>query len=125
MNRPFLYISAQLKKGRKEGDSNPRYENSHGSLANCWFQPLTHPSFDGLYPIRQALFLNAVQRYKNILICPRLFHSFFRNILFFASNIFKRYLTMNFVLYRNEKQGVLFSTIYPCFCLYHLLIVIE
>jgi len=78
-----------------------------------------------LYPIRQALFLNAVQRYKNILICPRLFHSFFRNILFFASNLFKRYLTKNFVLYRNEKQGVLFSTIYPCFCLHHLFMMIE
>ena len=30
---------------RKEGDSNPRYGNPYGSLANCWFQPLTHPSF--------------------------------------------------------------------------------
>ena len=29
---------------RKEGDSNPRYGNPYGSLANCWFQPLTHPS---------------------------------------------------------------------------------
>ena len=24
---------------RKEGDSNPRYGNPYGSLANCWFQP--------------------------------------------------------------------------------------
>ncbi len=30
---------------RREGDSNPRYSHPYGSLANCWFQPLTHLSF--------------------------------------------------------------------------------
>ena len=35
---------------RKEGDSNPRYGNPYGSLANCWFQPLTHPSLRTLEP---------------------------------------------------------------------------
>ena len=29
---------------RKRGDSNPRYSYPYDSLANCWFQPLTHPS---------------------------------------------------------------------------------
>ena len=29
---------------RKLGDSNPRYGYPHGSLANCWFQPLTQTS---------------------------------------------------------------------------------
>ena len=29
---------------RKRGDSNPRYSHPYGSLANCWFQPLTHTS---------------------------------------------------------------------------------
>ena len=29
---------------RREGDSNPRYGYPYGSLANCWFQPLTHLS---------------------------------------------------------------------------------
>ena len=29
---------------RREGDSNPRYGCPYGSLANCWFQPLTHLS---------------------------------------------------------------------------------
>ena len=29
---------------RKLGDSNSWYDNSHGSLANCWFQPLTQTS---------------------------------------------------------------------------------
>ena len=29
---------------RKLGDSNPRYGNPYGSLANCWFQPLTQSS---------------------------------------------------------------------------------
>jgi hypothetical protein len=29
---------------RREGDSNPRYSYPYGSLANCWFKPLTHLS---------------------------------------------------------------------------------
>ena len=29
---------------RKLGDSNPRYGYPYGSLANCWFQPLTQTS---------------------------------------------------------------------------------
>ena len=29
---------------RKKGDSNPRYPYEYVSLANWWFQPLTHPS---------------------------------------------------------------------------------
>lgn len=29
---------------RKGGDSNPRYSFPYDSLANCWFQPLTHLS---------------------------------------------------------------------------------
>src|SRR5690606_33237337 len=29
---------------RREGDSNPRYTCVYDSLANCWFQPLTHLS---------------------------------------------------------------------------------
>lgn len=29
---------------RREGDSNPRYSYPYDSLANCWFQPLTHLS---------------------------------------------------------------------------------
>ena len=33
-----------LPKSRKLGDSNPRYGYPHGSLANCWFQPLTQTS---------------------------------------------------------------------------------
>ena len=29
---------------RWERDSNPRYGYPYDSLANCWFQPLTHPT---------------------------------------------------------------------------------
>ena len=29
---------------RRKGDSNPRYGYPYDSLANCWFQPLTHLS---------------------------------------------------------------------------------
>ena len=43
MNRPSIqhFDHSPL---RKEGDSNPRYGYPHGSLANCWFQPLTQTS---------------------------------------------------------------------------------
>ena len=34
---------------RKLGDSNPRYGNPYGSLANCWFQPLTQTSLPRNY----------------------------------------------------------------------------
>src|SRR3712207_868138 len=45
MNRPLYNILLNISIcQRKEGDSNPRYGNPYGSLANCWFQPLTHPS---------------------------------------------------------------------------------
>ena len=33
-----------LITSRKRGDSNPRYGNPYVSLANWWFQPLTHTS---------------------------------------------------------------------------------
>ena len=36
----LMFISEYLK--RREGDSNPRYGYPYDSLANCWFQPLTH-----------------------------------------------------------------------------------
>jgi hypothetical protein len=34
----------QKNKERRERDSNPRYRCQYVSLANWWFQPLTHPS---------------------------------------------------------------------------------
>ena len=40
--RLFLFFLEHLL--RKRGDSNPRYSYPYDSLANCWFQPLTHPS---------------------------------------------------------------------------------
>ena len=44
------------------GDSNPRYGYPHGSLANCWFQPLTQPSSRKSLPNQQASFSNAVAK---------------------------------------------------------------
>ena len=40
--------------GRKKGDSNPRYSYPYVSLANWWFQPLTHPSGYALNAFRGA-----------------------------------------------------------------------
>ncbi len=39
---------------RREGDSNPRYPYGYGSLANCWFQPLTHLSGLKFLPFAQT-----------------------------------------------------------------------
>lgn len=39
-----VYITLWTLHLRKEGDSNPRYRYQYDSLANCWFQPLTHLS---------------------------------------------------------------------------------
>ena len=45
---------------RKRGDSNPRYSYPYDSLANCWFQPLTHPSkMDGA----KVLLLHQLTKY--------------------------------------------------------------
>ena len=40
--RFFIWRTSFLM--RKRGDSNPRYGNPYVSLANWWFQPLTHTS---------------------------------------------------------------------------------
>ncbi|MFM1893133.1 MAG: hypothetical protein RIQ90_299 [Bacteroidota bacterium] len=42
---PFGFSSLPtLTSLRWERDSNPRYSYPYDSLANCWFQPLTHPT---------------------------------------------------------------------------------
>ena len=47
MNRPTFQRCSrrEIPSVRKEGDSNPRYGNPYGSLANCWFQPLKTAGF--------------------------------------------------------------------------------
>jgi hypothetical protein len=45
MNKGYLrWKISSVFKARKKGDSNPRYPYEYVSLANWWFQPLTHPS---------------------------------------------------------------------------------
>ena len=41
---------------RKLGDSNPRYVYTYGSLANCWFQPLTQTSLPVVQNIYRSIF---------------------------------------------------------------------
>ncbi len=41
----LCYTPKKISTVRREGDSNPRYPYEYVSLANWWFQPLTHPSF--------------------------------------------------------------------------------
>ena len=70
---------------RKEGDSNPRYPYEYVSLANWWFQPLTHPS---LWVRHIVVLPNALQRYVYLIVCANfstifflLFLRFYRNAL--------------------------------------------
>ena len=47
---------------RRKGDSNPRYSYPYDSLANCWFQPLTHLSvsrFIKHYPFSTLAFCSS------------------------------------------------------------------
>ncbi len=41
---------------RREGDSNPRYGYPYGSLANCWFKPLTHRSNNSINMSSEAVY---------------------------------------------------------------------
>ena len=57
---------------RKEGDSNPRYGDPYVSLANWWFQPLTHPS-ERECKDSKLIWYTKIFRYKKLLF----FISFF------------------------------------------------
>jgi hypothetical protein len=39
------FASHHNQTSRWERDSNSRYSYPYDSLANCWFQPLTHPTY--------------------------------------------------------------------------------
>lgn len=56
---PRLFISAFAVLKRRRRDSNPRALLDAGTLAVCWFQPLTHISIARLYYANQGVFSNA------------------------------------------------------------------
>ena len=66
---------------RRKGDSNPRYPYEYDSLANCWFQPLTHLSFRAdaqiirLY-LKYASLDKQLQKYNKKMKLPKII-SFF------------------------------------------------
>ena len=70
--------SYSLDLSRKLGDSNPRYGYPYGSLANCWFQPLTQTSntfFVEAFSLKRGAKINGVFD-----LCKHLkffFHTFF------------------------------------------------
>ncbi len=66
-----------LEPQRKLGDSNPRYPNRYGSLANCWFQPLTQTSLPGLP--KQLITELRVQRYGKKFNPPNFLQYFFES----------------------------------------------
>ncbi|MFM1852818.1 MAG: hypothetical protein RL164_136, partial [Bacteroidota bacterium] len=60
---------------RWERDSNPRYSFPNDSLANCWFQPLTHPTMCSM---------NGWQKYKNIPFLKAFFGFFLTCVVKFS-----------------------------------------
>ena len=78
MNRP--------ERKRKLGDSNPRYGNPYGSLANCWFQPLTQTSLGN--PEKSIFSQMRVQRYNNYFFLPN-----------FSNKISKKFLDVDISSY--------------------------
>ena len=85
MNPPRLCFA--IRNQRKLGDSNPRYGYPHGSLANCWFQPLTQTSIR--LKLTGALFLNCeckgIGFYCNHQMFSVLFYDKMRILLHFCS----------------------------------------
>ena len=67
---PILFL-------RREGDSNPRYSYPYDSLANCWFQPLTHLSKADKKPNPTPFYQKRVQRYCFFFIYANVFAIFF------------------------------------------------
>ena len=67
---------------RKLGDSNPRYGNPYGSLANCWFQPLTQTSLPRNY---RAFALKCGAKVMPFFHSSKFFEAFFSLLLLFSS----------------------------------------
>ena len=84
MNPPTVKFCS--REQRKLGDSNPRYGYPYGSLANCWFQPLTQPSSRILNRINQASFLNASAKVLLFSDSTKSFCNFFSIKMHFLCN---------------------------------------
>ena len=110
MNRPTVHFSDDSL--RKVGDSNPRYGNPHGSLANCWFQPLTQPSSRKSLPNQQASFSNAVAKVLLFSGSTKFFSDyfsikmhFFCNPLIFRTPFFWLFFFKNAVSWKNAVKS--------------------
>ncbi len=84
---------------RKEGDSNPRYGNPYGSLANCWFQPpfQKDPGVRNLGVISS----NAGAKVQPFFQSCKYFANFFQKKLFEGHDLFQFLIEVEGVL-----QGV-------------------
>ena len=117
MNRPTVHFSDDSL--RKVGDSNPRYGNPHGSLANCWFQPLTQPSSRKSLPNQQASFSNAVAKVLLFSGSTKFFSDyfsikmhFFCNPLIFRTPFFWLFFFENAVSCKNAEKSAKSAELY-------------
>ena len=62
----IVVCSAYCSYKRRALDSNQRIPYDIGSLANCWFKPLTQPSLNHLFE-RVVQIYNLFCKYQNIL----------------------------------------------------------
>lgn len=87
---------------RREGDSNPRIPYEIGSLANYWFQPLTHPS-------KVPYFYSFV--YQSLLISSLKRESKSNNSFSFETHLFKKIFHFFFIQFQAIFITAFFNSI--------------
>ena len=92
MNRPLVALSNSAC-GRR-GIRTPGTVNPYGSLANCWFQPLTHPS-RGIALIAKHCFSNACAKVVVLSDTCKFFLHFFSIFFIISVGIVPTVLTMS------------------------------
>ena len=81
MNRPTDIFE---NPGGRRGIRTPGTRNSYGSLANCWFQPLTL-SFQSSLPNRQALSLKCGCKVSHLFSSRQIYRNLFSKNLSLCS----------------------------------------
>ena len=117
MNRPSFFCLFR-KAQRKLGDSNPRYGNPHGSLANCWFQPLTQTSLPKRFSLNYISLLKCECKGRHIFLYHQTFDELFLKKLFFSTSIsvFRRFLQS---LFQKKGSQTTFLRLVLLYYIYH------
>ena len=94
-----------MLKKRRALDSNQRIPYDIGSLANCWFKPLTQPSLNHLFCKRAVQIYNYFSNLQNLLIYLAI--SYFKNGLFFL--LLRHRITYKIIYYEKTINTIGFG----------------